>query len=308
MASLSGATLEGDELGSSTLAFLPAHSVGPGDYLFDIAEARTGGSAGATSLIVQTAALPLAFAKGRSSLTVRGGTHVPWSPSFDYLKDVWAPTLRRIGIEISPELHSWGWYPIGQGEVCARIPGRAIGEESVVLKPLDLRDPGRLLRVTGRAVAANLPSHIAERMSKTAKSLTAGLGADISIRPDCVQAASAGAGIFLTAEYQHARCGFGAIGKRGKPAERVAEDAVRDLLRHHKSGAALETHLSDQILLPLAFAEGPSRFSADCVSRHLETNAWVIEQFGLAEIGIERQRSGVSTVIVSPRGTQASQA
>lgn len=308
MADLCDAALEGDELGSRTLVFRPVRPVRAGDHLFDIAEARTGGSAGAVSLVVQTAALPLAFAKGRSSLTVRGGTHVPWSPPFDYLQDVWAPTLQRIGIEISPELHSWGWYPIGQGEVCARIPGRAVGEERVVLKSLDLPEPGRLLCVTGRAVAANLPPHIAERMAETAKSLTAGLGAEISIRPECVQAACAGAGIFFTAEYEHARCGFGAIGKRGKPAERVAEEAVRDLLRHHTSGAALDTHMSDQILLPLAFSEGPSRFSAERVSRHLETNAWVIEQFGLAEIQIERRDSGVGTVIVSPRRTQANPA
>ncbi len=305
MASLCGAALEGDELGSSTLAFAPAEPARPGDYLFDVAEARAGGSAGATSLVLQTAALPLALAQDRSSLTLRGGTHVPWSPPFDYLKDVWVPTLRRTGVRLSLELHAWGWYPRGRGEISSSIEG--LGEEGKgrALRPIDLTDPGPLERVTGRAVAANLPQHIALRMSDKAQNLMADLGAKVSIRAEAVQAACPGAGIFLTAEYEHARCGFGALGKRGKPAEQVAEEAVQALRRHQSSGAALDPHLPDQILLPLAFAEGSSRFSAECISRHFETNAWVLEQFGRAEITIERRASGAGVVTVSPRKDRA---
>ncbi|MDJ0945299.1 MAG: RNA 3'-terminal phosphate cyclase [Kiloniellales bacterium] len=301
LAALCGAALEGDELGSSTLTFAPAGSVRPGDYLFDVAEARAGGSAGATSLVLQTAALPLALAHGRSSLTLRGGTHVPWSPPYDYLKDVWVPTLRRTGVRLSVELHAWGWYPRGQGEIYSSIQGLDRGSERGALKPIDLTDPGRLERISGRAVAANLPQHIALRMSERASALTADLGADVSIRAETVQAACPGAGIFFTAEHEHVRCGFSALGKRGKPAEQVAEEAVQALRRHRSSGAALDSHLPDQILLPLAFAEGPSRFSAECISRHFETNAWVLEQFDLARFAIERRASGAGVVTVSPR-------
>ncbi len=301
MASLCGAALEGDELGSSTLTFAPAGSVRPGHYLFDIAEARASGSAGATSLVLQTAALPLALAHGPSSLTLRGGTHVPWSPPFDYLQEVWVPTLRRTGIRLSLELHAWGWYPRGQGEISSSIEGLGEERKGRALGPIDLTDPGPLERVTGRAVAANLPQHIALRMSEKAQALTSDLGAEVSIRAEVVQAACPGAGIFLTAEYEHVRCGFGALGRRGKPAEQVAEEAVQALRRHRSSGAALDPHLPDQILLPLAFAEAPSRFSAEYISRHFETNAWVLEQFGLAEIAIERRDSGTGVATVWPR-------
>ncbi len=300
LAALCGAALEGDELGSSTLTFAPTGPTKPGDYLFDIAESRAGGSAGATSLVLQTAALPLALAQDRSSLILRGGTHVSWSPSFDYLKDVWVPTLRRTGVRIAVELHAWGWYPRGQGEIISRIRGPDEGRERGTLKPIDLTDPGRLERVTGRAVAANLPQRIAQRMSEKARALTADLGTEVSLRAETVQAACPGAGIFLTAEFEHARCGFSALGKRGKPAEQVAEEAVLALLRHRSSGAALDSHLPDQILLPLAFAEGPSRFSAEVISRHFETNAWVLEKFGLAKVAIERRDHGAGVVTVSP--------
>jgi len=55
--------------------------------------------------------------------------------------------------------------------------------------------------------------------------------------------------------------------------EQVAEEAAEDLLRHHASGAAVDRHLADQLVLPLSVATGPSRFTVEQVTRHLETNA-----------------------------------
>jgi RNA 3'-terminal phosphate cyclase (ATP) len=118
-----------------------------------------------------------------------------------------------------------------------------------------------------------------------------------------VRAACPGAGIFLTAEYANLRCGFSALGAVGKPAEAVAEEAVQAVLRHRASGAALDLHLGDQLLLPLALTEGPSRFTVEQVTLHLETNAWVIESFELARIRIETEASGIGRVTVSPVGT-----
>jgi RNA 3'-terminal phosphate cyclase (ATP) len=102
-----------------------------------------------------------------------------------------------------------------------------------------------------------------------------------------VRAACPGAGIFLVAEYEGVRAGFSALGAKGKPSEVVAEEAVAALLAHRDSGAALDCHLADQLVLPLALAGGVSRFSVERVSRHLTTNIWVVSQFGLARASIE---------------------
>jgi RNA 3'-terminal phosphate cyclase (ATP) len=45
--------------------------------------------------------------------------------------------------------------------------------------------------------------------------------------------------------------------------------------------------LADQLLLPLALASTPSQYRVAEISLHLTTNAWVIEQFGLAKITID---------------------
>jgi RNA 3'-terminal phosphate cyclase (ATP) len=124
-AAVCGARLDGDRLGSTVLEFAPGGPVAAGAYRFDVAEAREGGSAGASALVLQTLLLPLALAAGASEVVIRGGTHVSRSPPFDYLAEIWLPVIHQIGIDATIELGAWGWYPAGQGEIRARIPGSA---------------------------------------------------------------------------------------------------------------------------------------------------------------------------------------
>ena len=71
-ATVSNAGVEDAGLSSTMLRFSPGLLTG-GEYLFDVSEKR--GSAGSTSLVLQTVLLPLCFAEHQSSITVIGGTH-----------------------------------------------------------------------------------------------------------------------------------------------------------------------------------------------------------------------------------------
>ena len=122
-AMLCDAEVKGAELGSQTLQFIPRKQVHAGDYFLDVAQAREGGSAGAVMLVLQTLLLPLALASGDSTVILRGGTHVDMSPSYDYVHDVWLPTLARMGVRAKLSLARSGWYPVGRGEVKLRIAG-----------------------------------------------------------------------------------------------------------------------------------------------------------------------------------------
>lgn len=295
-AALCDAAVAGDELGSLDLSFSPRTPVRAGYYDFDVAAAREGGSAGATSLVLQTVMLPLALADGESEVAIEGGTHMAWSPSFDYLQEVWRPALARLGVEAELALERSGWFPAGQGRIRARIAGR-----SGPLSACDLRHRGVLLEIGGRAIAANLPSHIPQRMADRAAALLRDTGCPVRVEPLRLRATCPGAGVFLTARYEALSCGFGALGARGKPAETVAEEAAESLLSHLRSGAALDEHLGDQFLVPLALADGPSRYTVERISRHLETNAWVVGLFGIADVVVERLADGTGLVTVAPQ-------
>ena len=284
-ATISGAAVSGDRLGSTELSFSPTHPAKSGSYTFDVAEIAERGSAGSVSLVLQTLLVPLALADRPSTLVLRGGTHVEWSPSFDDLVNAYFPALRRIGFRIDAELRRWGWYPVGNGEISCEI---GIDHGAPRLNPIQVVDRGPLRQVAGTAVAANLPAHIPQRMADRARASLGDLGVPVNILPRRVTAAGPGAGIFLVAEYENMAASFSAYGRLGKPSEAVADEAVAAFREHHASDGAVELHLADQLLLPLSLAAGTSTFTTPRSTSHLMTNAWNISQFAIADISIEQ--------------------
>jgi len=286
-AAISGAAVSGDLVGSTELAFAPTHPPKFGCFTFDVSETAERGSAGSVTLILQTLIVPLAFADGPSTLQMRGGTHVDWAPPFDHLVDSYLPLLWRMGLRVEVELGRWGWCPAGGGEAICRIAAGKTELSDFRPNAIQLLRRGPLQKIAGHAVAANLPGHIPQRMMDRALASLSDLGVPIEIEPQCVTAACPGAGIFLTAKYEELAVSFSALGRPGRPSEAVADEAVAALREHHCSSAAVEFHLADQLLLPLALAEGVSAFTAAQTSGHLLTNAWTIGQFGVADVFID---------------------
>jgi len=285
------ARVEGAKLNSQELEFRPQSAPQAGTYTFDVAQAAKGGSAGSVSLILQTVLLPLAMAEGTSQVTLVGGTHVAWSPPYDYVKRVYLPAMSRLGIVAKVSIKNWGWYPIGGGRVQVTIQGRESGIAPQVpdasIAGQTLRARGALLRVRGLSASSNLPKHIRMRQERAALQVLR--SNSVNPRIQVVDAPSKGQGtiVFLWAEFEHTSAGFTSLGELGKPAERVAEEAASRLLDFLHSEAALDQYLADQLVLPLAVAAGPSQFTTESVTDHLLTNAWVVDQFIPGRVRIE---------------------
>ena len=296
-ASVCDAEISGAQLGSTQLTFSPRGRAKPGKYVFDVASSSATGSAGSALLVLHTLLYPLALSSGPSELVIHGGTHVPRSPTTDHARDVWLPALATMGIDATLTEERTGWYPAGNGAITARIHGRG----RTPIGPLRRTSRGTLIRVGGRALAANLPAHIPQRMADRARSLLAASGISSSIATERVTAACPGACIFLFAEYScGARAGFSVLGTRGKPSEAVAEEAVEALLAHDRGGAAVDRYLSDQLVLPCSLAREPSAFSVAEASRHLSTNLWVVAQFDVAHAEIHSATESVRIVRIIP--------
>ena len=293
-ATLCQAQVTGDTLGSMTLEFMPTRPPQAGQYTFDVTQAREGGSAGAVTLILQTILIPLALANGSSKVILFGGTHVAWSPPVTYIEEVYLPNLRQLGVRAEVKLNAWGWYPRGGGEVELRVTG-----SQQPLCGLQLLERGKIRQIRGLAVVTELPAHIPQRMANRAANLLQQAHLPSQIEPVRARGIAPGAGIFLTAEYENSRAGFSALGGRGIPAERVAETAVRELLDFHARAVPVDPFLGDQLLLPLALSSQISQYRVASISQHLTTNAWVIEQFKLADIAIEENKQLVRVI---PRG------
>ncbi len=264
--SVCNAKVSGATLGSRELSFTP-RAIRSGNYNFHI------GTAGAATLVLQTVLPPLAKAKGESRLFVSGGTHVPWSPPFHYLAQIFLPTIHRLGTRGEVSLLRWGWYPKGGGEIQATVKPHSPSA------PAPLNQPFELKRITGISVSSRLPEHIRVRQKRQLhlRLQKAGIKAEIDMMD--VVALNPGSFIFVCLQGRDSLEGFSALGARGKPAEQVANEAADALFHFLDTRAALDQHLADQILIYLAIMPGEQQFTTSRITQHLLTNAWVIEHF-----------------------------
>lgn len=275
---LSFAEVKGDQKGSTDLVFSPGQVKG-GDFFFDV------GTAGSTSLVLQTIVPSLVFLKEKSTITLQGGTHVPFSPSFHYLKTVFAPFLKKIGIEIQLMIDSYGFYPKGGGTV------RAVIFPSYKPTPLRITERGAMISLSGYSCVGNLPLSIAERQ-KTAllKKVYSHLrDTRYTTNIELIQVPTQGQGtfLFLQSEAEHSVAGFTSLGARGKRAEVVGEEVAQEFLKYFLTGAALDPYLSDQIVLYLYICGNASLFTTSSITQHLVTNLWVIGLFHEFHYSIE---------------------
>jgi RNA 3'-phosphate cyclase len=260
------ANVKGASLGSTALDFEPG-PVTAGHYDLRI------GTAGATSLVLQTIYLPLALASEPSTVFVEGGTHVSHSPCFHFLDCTWRRYIEQLGLRVSLRMDRPGFYPRGGGLIQADIrpSGLPCGFNLGVVAPPT--------RATVVSAVAGLPADIARRQARRAAYRLGERGLDVETREE---AWSGGPGTMLGIELATTPVPtfFFALGERGKPAEAVANNAVAQVEAFlNAAPPGIDEHSADQLLLPLALAPEPSRFPTACISSHLLTNAAVIQRF-----------------------------
>jgi RNA 3'-terminal phosphate cyclase (ATP) len=290
-AQLSGAQVEGAELGSQSLRFVPG-PVRAGDYRFAIS------GAGSCMLVLQTVLPPLLLAGAPSRVHLSGGTHNPMAPPFHFLERAFAPLVRRLGADLQLTLRRCGFYPAGGGEVEA-----AIVPAAGALQPFDLTARGAALSGYAECLAPGLPRHVAARELDTLGAAMGWSGEQLRNAP-VRQNEGPGNALLATLAYEHVTEVFTAFGEKSLSAEQVAHGLVKEVREFQKSEAAVGPHLADQLALLLALAAWQGRkaaaFTCSEVTPHTRTNCAVIERFLPVRFAIEESRQA-STVRVSPR-------
>ncbi len=272
VAALSNAKVEGLKLGSTTLVFEPRGLRG-GKLRFDI------GTAGSVTLVLQALLPVAAFAPEPVEIEIRGGTDVPWSPPVDYVRLVLKPLLEKFGYRFDIEVRRRGHYPRGGGIVVFRVedPPRR-------LKSVKLEERGDILAIYGVSHCVRLPSHVAERQAKAAEKLLRSRLGGVPIKIDLEYYPPGrdphlgpGSGIVIVAETRQSWLGGDALGAKGKPAEKVGEEAARKLLEDLDTGKALDRHASDMLIPFAALAEGTSVLGGARLTSHAHTNLLVVK-------------------------------
>ncbi|MCX8015208.1 MAG: RNA 3'-terminal phosphate cyclase [candidate division WOR-3 bacterium] len=273
------AETEGAFLGSTRLVFQP-NEIRPGDYDFNVAETK--GSAGATTLVAQ-AILPILLST-KSKVTIRGGTHVPFSPIFDYLDEVLIGYLNRVGKIVNAKLWQYGFYPVGQGKITLEFFGNPNWKNLSVVNTR-----GALRKLILVSKVAKLPISIAERQKNQFVKLLQNDFPQMPIdtKVEAVDARCPGSYLFLKAEFDHITVGFSSLGAKGKMAETVAIEVYQEFKDYWlNTDSVYDYHLADQICIFLALSRffsqdrsSPFIIKTNKLTGHLQTNIWLIKQF-----------------------------
>jgi RNA 3'-terminal phosphate cyclase (ATP) len=263
-AAICGASAEGAAISSLQLSFSPG-KIKSGEYTFSI------GSAGSTTLVLQTVLPALLTADGPSTLTLEGGTHNPFAPPIDFLEKAFLPLIARMGPRVTVALERAGFYPAGGGRVVVKI------EPVKKLLPLHLPERGEIKKRLAKAVVASLPGEIAKRELDRVEHMLGWTGEQLQI---CQYPNEWGPGNVLTLEIEseHVTEVFTGFGMKGVTAQAVAERAVQPARRYLAANVPVGEYLTDQLLLPIVLA-GAGSFHTLAPTRHTNTNIDVIARF-----------------------------
>ena len=269
-AKLCNAEVRGAELNSRELWFTPRKIKG-GKIEAEI------GTAGSIPMLLMTVLPICAFAENTVHLRVsKGGTDVQHSPTINYMRFVFLPTLRRMGLNATLTVQKYGYYPKGMGEVTLTV------EPCTTLKPILLESFGKIKAVKGISVCTFLADRrVAERQAKAANQYLRerGYTADIQIVNDKSNPMQKGSSIVLWAETDTGVIiGADAIGEIRKTSETVGKEAAEKLVAELSTKPTVDIHLADMLIPYAALAKGKSAFLSRTISEHLETNIWLAEK------------------------------
>ena len=289
-AAVCGAEVHGNELNSSRLEFVPG-SLQAGEHEFKV------GSAGSVHLVLQTVLVPLLFAEAPSTLRIHGGTHNAWAPCFDFIVKSFLPQLSAMGAKVELELEHIGFFPAGGGCI------RATVHPVVTPQPFTLLEAGERKSQEAVIRLAHLDSSIGDREWIALSKLLHWTSHD---RVDVKHPESTGPGncIHTIVEYERVTQVQTAFGARGRGAKQVGTEVAKATRRYAKSGAPVDCHLADQLLLPMAMLAGGS-FRTAKPTEHTQTNARLINAFLGDCIEIEEDGPDVALIRVATSNRMA---
>jgi len=275
---VSNASVSGASVHSTEFEFSPG-AILPGNYKFSV------GTAGSTTLILQTILPALMTADAPSEIHFEGGTHNPLAPTVDFLQKTFLPIISQMGPRVDLTFEQFGFYPAGGGRWSVKIQPSNNG-----LKQHDLVERGPMTNMRSRILIAQLPEHIA--MRELTLLVQAGIGQEHFEITRVDESNGPGNVVMIETISQNITEVFTGFGEKGVSAEAVAEHAIREWKRYGNSNVFAGEHLADQLLLPMALAKGGS-FTTLPLSGHAITNMDTIRHFLDVDFKIEKSEERV---------------
>lgn len=279
IAELTDGGLEGADVGSSSIRFTPRKSPRGGERDWDI---QTAGSV----TLLAGALMPLAlYADRESHFHLSGGVFQDFAPSGFHTQYALIPLLRRMGADLDMEIVRPGYFPKGNG--VAEVSVQPLQQP---LRALKLTSRGRQLRGWGIALSSHLDKReVSERLAESALDFLEEKDLDMACRVLYDHTApQPGAALALFAEDEEGIIiGSDMAGARGRRSEDIGHLTARNLWQQIITGATVDVHLADQLILPAALAQGTTSLLIPRMTDHMQTNLWLVEELLGAKASVD---------------------
>lgn len=291
-AKISDGTVDGAHVASKRLVFHP-REVAPGSYHVAV------GTAGSSSLVLQTVLPVLLIADDESELILEGGTHNPWAPPFDFLRQAFVPLVDRMGPSVELCLRRPGFFPAGGGSIQVKI------RPCQNLSGFDLLERGKTVSRTVRAIVSDLPRHIAQRECDQIARKTGWPRSCFHVE-EIEQPRGPGNVVLIELRFAHVTELFTGFGRVGVKAEQVANSVLKEARAFLDADVPVGPHLADQLLLPLGIAAfkcgRSSSFRTTTLTPHSTTHIALLQQQLGVGIEVESADDNTCTVHIAPGG------
>ncbi len=273
LARIFDADVSGLDLGSTSVEFAPKDA--------KEAEIREDvGTAGSISLALQGAVFAASMAGRRTSLKIRGGTDVAWSPTMDYTGTVLQNALERFGIRYSASVRKRGYFPRGGGQVEAVIePCRKIAPVSLTKRGDKTAGLLCTFSKTSRKKVESECSRIVDRLESG--------GWRVSCRIRQEEARDGGASVLLYSQDSSSVMGVDSLWD--DRAGGFQRDVAAEFLQ---SDLGVDHNLADMLVIPASRCGETSVLRTDRMTKHLETNLYVTSRITGCRYGIGRIPGG----------------
>jgi len=278
LADLCQAKLKGDSLESQEIWFYPKEIKAKNISI----KIKTAAS---IALVLQSLILPALKSKEPIEISFDGGaTDTFFSPTIDHFQFVFLEILKKMGVKIEIEIIKRGFYPQGEAKVKIKIFPLLYQDQKnqfIGIKPVSLVKRGKLEKILIISGASEnlFKNKVAERQISGAKQVLGKLNLPIEEKIEYYSAESTGSQINIISKLENTILGSDNLGKLGKSAEIVGQEAAISFLKEVKSGTCIDKYTADQILPFMAICNKPSKVSVSEITLHCKTNIWVIEKF-----------------------------
>jgi RNA 3'-phosphate cyclase len=286
---LCNATVEGAEIGSKSIKFVPG-PFKPQKLEIDIE------TAGSITLLLQSLVVPMLFTDKKTTLTIKGGTDVAWAMPADYFKYVFIPHVRKYA-DIDFKIIKRGYYPKGNGLVEFSASPKNNNQQILLTRQ------EKLLSIKGIANASKSlqKNQVAERMALAAKQALQKL-CPVDIDVQYSDSLSDGAGIVLWSLHGEMEIdqnnpiilGADKLGELHVLAEEIGKRCALKLIEEINSGAAVDKHMIDNLIPVLGIVGGKMKTSE--ITKHTLSNVYVTEKFLGIKFVVDKEKKEISVI------------